>query len=197
MTINPKYLMLLRALCSVMILMLLAACAARQPTDTLAGSTAQKLVTYSIDDLVEALPEDDFSRWSGKRMHVETHFLGNEAARAYADQRLVVALDRRFDIEVVDTPASAESALNVFYTSLGTDRDSLGFFLPIGFMPGFDPAARINLITLERFHGVAEMYYFVGETGIEQRGSVIRARTRTDSLGLPIITLPINNIDRD
>ena len=184
-------------LCAAVVVALLAGCAARQPTDILAGSTAQKLVTYGIDDLVDALPEDDFANWAGKRVFVKSHFLANEAVQAYADQRLEVTLARRFDIDVVDTPLSADATLNVFYTSLGTDRDTVGFYLPLGFMPGLDPAARLNLITLERFQGVAEMYYFVGETGSETRGQVIQARTRTDSLGLPIITIPINNIDRD
>ena len=186
-----------RVVCAALSFILLAGCAARQATDTLSGSTAQKLVTYSIDDLVDALPEDDFASWSGKRMYIQTHFLANESAQAYADQRLRIALARRFGIDVVALPGAAEATLNVFYTSLGTDRDSQGFSLPLGFMPGFDPTARINLITLERFQGVAEMYYFLGESGVETRGQVIQARTRTDSLGLPIITIPINNIERD
>ena len=186
-----------RALCAVLISVLLAGCAARQPTDILAGSTAQKLVTYSIDDLVAALPDDDFAPWSGKRVVVKSHFLASEAVHAYADQRLAVALDRRFGIDVIDVPLAADATLNVFYTSLGTDRDTLGFFLPLGFMPGLDPSTTINLITLERFQGVAELYYFVGETGTETRGQVIQARIRTDSLGLPVVTIPINSINRD
>jgi len=186
-----------RALVASMIVAVIAGCAARQAGDTLAGSTAQKLVTYSIDDLIDALPENDFAPWSGKRVFVRSNFLADGAVQSYADQRLEVALARRFGIDVVDGPLGAEATLNVFYTSLGTDRDTQGFFLPIGFMPGLDPAARVNLITLERFQGVAEMYYFLGETGVETRGDVIQARTRTDSLGLPVITIPINNINRD
>lgn len=41
------------------------------------------------------------------------------------------------------------------------------------------------------------MYYFVGETGTETRGRVIQARTRSDALGLPVITIPLNRISRD
>lgn len=186
-----------RAIFTALISALLAGCAARQATDTLGGSTAQKLVTYSIDDLVDTLPEADFTAWTGKRVFIQSHFIAHTATQAYADKRLAVALDRRFGIDVVDAPGAAEATLNVFYTSLGTDRDTQGFFLPLGFMPGLDPATRVNLITLERFQGVAEMYYFIGERGTETRGQVIQARTRTDSLGLPVITIPINNIDRD
>lgn len=181
----------------VLLLFLLAGCAARQAQDSLAGSTAQKLVTYSIDDLVRALPEDDFAAWAGKRMFVRSSFLARNEARAYADQRLALELARRFDIEVVFDVESADGILNVFYTSLGTNRDTKGFFLPLGFVPGMDAETRINLITLEQFQGVAEMYYFVGKSGTETRGQVIQARTRSDALGLPIITIPINTIDRD
>lgn len=175
----------------------LAGCAARQVEDSLAGSTAQKLVTYSIDDLAAALPEQDFGIWSGKKMLLRTNFLANSDVRAYADQRLALELARRFDIDVVNDVDAADAVLNVFYTSLGTDQDTKGFYLPLGFVPGRQSDTRINLLTLEQFQGVAEMYYFVGETGTETRGSVIQARTRTDALGLPIITIPINTINRD
>jgi hypothetical protein len=193
----------------ILVVFLLAGCAARQVQDSLAGATAQKLVTYSIDDLAAALPEQHFSAWSGKKLFVQSNFLSNVDTRAsadsrlvdtraaYADRRLEVELARRFDIEVVPTADSADAILNVFYTSLGTDRDTKGFFLPLGFVPGMDADTRINLLTLEQFQGVAEMYYFVGETGTEIRGRVIQARTRSDALGLPIITIPINTIDRD
>jgi len=87
--------------------------------------------------------------------------------------------------------------LSVFYTSLGTDAGHLGFSIPLGIVPGVGEAVRINLITLEQFHGVAEMYYFLGESGTEMRGRTLQARTRTDAVGLPIITIPISNIDRD
>lgn len=185
----------------VLVLILVSGCAARQVQDSLAGSTAQKLVSYSIDDLAGALPEQHFEEWADKRMYVSSSFLANDDAHAglsrYADRRLALELARRFGIEVVAEAGSADAVLNVFYTSLGTDRDTKGFFLPLGFVPGMDADTRINLLTLEQFQGVAEMYYFVGETGTETRGRVIQARTRSDALGLPIITIPINTISRD
>lgn len=63
-------------------------------------------------------------------------------------------------------------------------------------MPGLDESTRINLITLDQFHGVAEMYYFLRAAGSEQRGDVLQARTRSDAIGLPIITIPVSSIDR-
>jgi hypothetical protein len=40
------------------------------------------------------------------------------------------------------------------------------------------------------------MYYFIGPTGTEQRGDVIQARTRSDAIGLPVITIPVSDIRR-
>lgn len=181
----------------LLLLPLLIGCAARQAQDSLSGSTAQKLVAYSIDDLAGALPETHFSAWSRKQMVLQTHLIGNEEIRRYADERLKLELQRRFDIEIIEDRQRADGVINVFYTSLATDRDTQGFFLPLGFLPGMDAEARINLITLEQFQGVAELYYFIGETGTEQRGKILHARTRSDALGLPIITIPLTNIERE
>lgn len=175
---------------------MLSACGSRQLQDSLTGSTAQRLVTHSIDQLAAELPASDFAPWSGQRIHLTSHFIDYPEIRAYADRRLAVELERRFDIEVVAESLAADAVLNVFYTSLGTDQGLLGVYLPLGFVPGMDQATRVNLITLEQFHGVAEMYYFIGESGTEHRGEFLRARARSDALGLPVITIPISNIDR-
>ncbi len=129
-------------------------------------------------------------------MRLDSNFLSHPEVQTYADRRIAVELARRFDIEVVDDAVFADATLNIFYTSLGTNRDTKGFFLPLGFIPGMAADMRINILTLEQFQGIAELYYFVGETGTETRGRVIQARTRSDAVGLPIVTIPINNIDR-
>ncbi len=177
-------------------LAMLAGCGSRQLQDSLVGSTAQRLVTHSIDDLASQLPDEDFTAYAGQRMHLESHFIQHPEIRAYADERLGVELANRFDIEIVSQYQTAEAILKVFYTSLGTDQGLHGFYVPLGFIPGLAETTRINLVTLEQFHGVAEMYYYIGETGSERRGDVIQARTRTDAIGLPIITIPISTIDR-
>ncbi len=177
-------------------LALLAGCGSRQLQDSLVGSTAQRLVTYSIDDLVSQLPDSDFAGLSGQRLYIESHFIQYPEIQAYADTRMGIELANRFDIQVVGTDEPADAKLNVFYTSLGTDQGYHGFYVPLGFIPGMSETARVNLVTLEQFHGVAEMYYYIGESGSEHRGEVIQARTRTDALGLPIITVPISTIDR-
>lgn len=176
--------------------MLLSACGTRQVRDSLSGATAQQLMTHSIDELVQRLPAGDFSALAGQRIHVTSHFLQHTEVQRYADRRLALALARQFDLEVVDDPAAADVRLTVFYTALGTDYSRSGFYIPLGAAPGQEESTEVNLITLEKFHGVAEMYYFLGPEGKEQRSEVIQARTRTDAIGLPVITIPISDINR-
>lgn len=181
---------------SLVMLLGLTACGTRQVQDSLVGATAQQLVSHGIDDLMRNLPAADFSSHTGKRIFIASHFLANTELRDYADERLRLELARRFALQAVDQAEEAELVLNVFYTALGTDQSSKGFHIPLGFMPGMHEGSRINLITLDQFHGVAEMYYFLGPTGSELRSEVLQGRTRTDAIGLPIITIPISNIDR-
>ncbi len=176
------------------LVLVLSACGSRQVEDSLVGSTAQRLVSYAIDDLAMALPEEDFAPLAGQRVVIRSHFIAHGDVRDYADQRLAMELTSRFGIEVVEEPlvaGPADHVLTVFYTSLGTDQDHQGFFLPLGFVPGVDESVRINLITLEQFHGIAEMYYYIDQS---QRSDILQVRKRTDSLGLPIITIPLNTL---
>ncbi len=184
-----------RCLLLGLMMLTLAACGSRQVQDSLAGSTAQRLVTHGIDDLVRALPESDFAPLRGSRLRLDSHFIEDGPLKTYADHRLALELRQRFGIEVV-LDGEADQLMTVFYTSLGTDQGLLGFYLPLGFVPGLAENTRINLITLEQFHGVAEMYYFLGPEDDQLRSSLLRARVRTDALGLPIITIPISNLDR-
>lgn len=173
----------------ILLALILSGCGSRQVQDSLVGSTAQRLVSYAIDDLARALPESDFSGLAGQTLIIESHFVADESLRAYADRRLAMELTSRFGIEVVNYPAMAQQVLTVFYTSLGTDQSFRGFYLPLGFVPGVDPSAQINLITLEQFHGVAELYYYLGPG---PRSDLLQGRQRNDALGLPIITIPLN-----
>lgn len=182
-------------------LVLLAGCGTRQVQDSLTGSTAQRLVSYAVDDLAQALPEKDFGPLEGKRVRVDSSFVGEAKLRDYADRRLATELRSRFGIEVVtadagadpdgDNPEEADHVLQIFYTSLGTDWDQRGFYVPLGFVPGVDQTTQIDLLTLEQFHGVAELYYYLDDERIDDP---LRARIRTDALGLPIITIPLSTL---
>ncbi len=186
----------LRLLGLIALCCLLAGCSARQVQDNLAGATAQRLVTYAIDDLVSQIPEQDFAVFRGKTLVLESHFITGDDIRSYADQRLARELNQRFGIQIILGPQlMAPHRLSVFYTALGTDQGLLGFYLPLGVVPGVEESTRINLITLEQFHGVAEMYYYIESEGQTSRGPRLLGRTRTDALGLPIITIPISSLD--
>ncbi|MGY6554863.1 MAG: hypothetical protein ACXIUM_10115 [Wenzhouxiangella sp.] len=192
--IRPFEKPLLRSACLLLAVIALSACGSRQVQDSLVGSTAQRLVSYAVDEMARALPDEDFAPLRGQRVRLVSHGIGDPALQAYADARLAVELQGRFGVQLVEGLQESDQMLQVFYTSLGTDQSLLGFFIPLGFMPGVDESTRINLITLEQFHGVVEMYYFLGPSGVEQRGEIVQARRRTDALGLPIITIPISTL---
>jgi len=169
-------------------------CATRQVQDSLSGSTAQRLVTHSIDELMESLPAGDFEKLRGQRLWLDSHFIEEGPLKAYADQRLRLALDQRFGIQVVDQATDSDAQLSVFYTSMATDQELAGFYLPIGVVPGFQEQTRVNLITLEKFHGIAELFYFIDADGVIERGPTLLTRKQTDALGLPIITIPLSRL---
>lgn len=197
----------MRSLLVVLLIALsLVGCSTRQLTGNLNGSTAQRLVTHSIDDLMYELPQDRLSELKGQRLYLETNFLQSlelkddgdqRLVKDYADKRLALALQRRFDAQLVDSEAEADQVMNVFYNSLATDQSDFGFSIPLGFIPGVGPSAKINIINLEKYHGISEMYYFIGPTGVEHRSATLQAIVRTDALGLPFITIPFSNLDRE
>ncbi|MFO7764085.1 MAG: hypothetical protein R6V61_10165 [Wenzhouxiangellaceae bacterium] len=193
-SLNSTVATALARLVAFAIMIAMAGCSSRQVQDSLVGSTAQRLVTHSIDKVVGEIPEENFADFAGQRLYIESHFIERTRFRDYADQRLAVELSRRFDVEIVDTLEDADRVIRVFYTSLGTDQGKLGFFLPLGYIPGLAETTSINLVTLEQFHGVAEMYYYFGEHGYEQRSEMLQSRVRTDAIGLPIITIPISQL---
>ncbi len=186
--------LLLRLTMLLLLTLSITACGSRQVQDSLVGSTAQRLVSYAVDELARNLPEDDFAPLRGQRVRLVSHGLVDPTLQAYADARMAVELQHRFGIQMVDGLEESDQVLRLFYTSIGTDQGLLGFYLPLGFVPGVDESTRINLITLEQFHGVVEMYYYLGAQGVEQRGEIVQVRRRTDALGLPIITIPISTL---
>jgi hypothetical protein len=191
--VNPKSTRF-RLIGLALALVILSGCGSRQVQDSLVGSTAQRLVSYAVDELAQALPEEDFGPLRGQRLRMVSHGLADPELQAYADARLAVELQRRFGIQLVEGLQPSDQMLRVFYTSIGTDQGHFGFFLPVGYIPGIDEGSRINLVTHEHFHGVVELYYFLGPQGIEKRSDIVQARKRTDALGLPIITIPISTL---
>lgn len=181
----------------VLMALTLVGCSTRHLTSNLNGSTAQRLVTHSIDDLMDKLPQERLSELKEQHVYLETNFVQASKMDDYADKRLAMALQRRFDVRLVDSEDEADQVMTVFYNSLATDQSDFGVAIPLGFVPGVDPSAKIDIITLEKYHGISEMYYFIGQTGVEHRSPTIQAVVRTDALGLPFITIPISNLERE
>lgn len=178
----------------LLVVLLMTGCATRQVQDSLGGSTAQRLVTHSIDELMDALPAEDFEPLRNHSLWLDSNFIEDGPLKQYADQRLQLALEQRFGISFAKSKNQSDARLTVFYTSLGTDQDLAGFYLPIGVIPGFQEQTQINLITLQKFHGIAELFYFIESEGLVERGTTLQRRIKTDALGLPIITIPLSGL---
>ena len=176
--------------------LILSACSTRDIQHELSGSTAQRLVAHSIDDLISQLEDPKLGELQGQKLFINSYFLEEHALKNYADKRLAVELEARFGAELVSSQGESDQVMTVFYTSLATDFDNFGISIPFGYIPGVDDSTKLNILTLEKFHGISEMYYYVGPTGTENRSKVVQAKVRTDALGLPFITIPLSNIDR-
>lgn len=176
--------------------LLITACSTRDIQHELNGSTAQRLIAHSIDDLISQLEDPNLNSLQGQKLFIQSYFLAEHPLKDYADQRLSIELKNRFGADLVSTQAESDQVMTVFYTSLATDFDNFGISIPFGYIPGMDESTTLNILTLEKFHGISEMYYYVGPTGTENRSKVVQAKVRTDALGLPFITIPLSNIDR-
>ena len=188
--------MLQRILFTLILTTLVTGCSTRQLQGSLQGSTAQRLVTHSIDDMIGAIDGEKLEALTGQKVFLRSYFLKDAPLKAYADERLSLELSKRFGADMVETQGEADAVMTVFYTSLATDLDNFGITIPVGSVPGLESYSDLNVFSLEKFHGVSEMYYFVGPTGTEHRSKVIHAKVKTDALGLPFITIPLSNIDR-
>jgi len=185
-----------KLLATLVFCFVLSACSTRDIQHELSGSTAQRLVAHSIDDLITKLVDPHLDTLQGQKVFINSYFLAEHPLKSYADKRLSIELKNRFGADVVATQAESDQVMTVFYTSLATDFDNFGISIPFGYIPGVDDSTTLNILTLEKFHGISEMYYYVGPTGTENRSKVLQAKVRTDALGLPFITIPLSNIDR-
>lgn len=184
------------ALLILAMIILMAGCSTRQVMDQYNGSTAQRLTSHSVNDMIERIPETDFSCLKGKPVYLACYFLNEIEPLAYAEKRLELELMDKYQCRVLGAPAEAEMQVHVFFTSLGTDADKFGLYTPDVAIPGFGLSS-IDLIALEMFHGITEFYYYIMDDNgsIIAKSDMIKTRVRNDSLGLPIITIPINTVD--
>lgn len=187
----------MKKLLMFLLIVFLCSCSSQQISDRYNGATEQRLLSHSINDLAEALPKTDFAAVEGKTVFVECHFLNAIEPVEYAKQRLVMELINTYNCQIVTQQSDAEVTLQIFFTALGTNLDKFGLSLPDLVVPGAGVVSSIDIIALEKFHGVTEMYYyFLDESNhIIAKGKPLKTVTRNDSLNLPIISIPINTVD--
>lgn len=181
---------------AAILIALTSACTTRQVVDDFAGATAQRLTAYSVDELMRKLPEEDFSLLKGKRVFLACHFLEEIHPLEYAKQRLALELMDTYGCTVTDDPEMADMRLEFFFTAIGTNHDKAGFKTPDFAVPGMSVMS-IDLLTLDMFHGICEGYYYIlnPEGQVLARGDKVKSVIRTDRIGLPIITIPVNDLD--
>lgn len=177
------------------VLLVLSSCSTRGVHNKYFGATEQRLVTHSLDQLVSKLPEDDFMPFKERKIYVECHFLEKNTSLEYALKRIKMEFMQKYGCTIVDSPKSADVIYDFFFTALGTDQDKVGFSTPELILPGVGTVT-IDLISLDMYHGVSELYYYITPTngGKISRGDRIRSIIRTDKLALPIISIPISTL---
>lgn len=173
-----------------------SSCSTRGVHDQYFGATEQRLVTHSLDQLISMLPEKDFMPFKQRKIYVECHFLEDSIPLKYALKRIKMEFVEKYGCTVVDSPKVANVVYDFFFTALGTDQDYMGFKTPEFIVPGAAGAVSVDLLALDMYHGVSELYYYITEpeVGKVSRGERIRSIIRTDKLSLPIISIPISTL---
>ncbi len=182
----------------MILLLSLTACSTRQVVDKLNGSTAQRLVTLSVDQLIGELPESPLSELQNAKVWMNTHFIREDPIHTYASARMKAEIDKRHQVIWADSEKGAEKVIDVFFTSLATDQDSLGFSLPVPTVTTeSNEIGRIDIVALNMYHGVSELYFYVRDnaTKVVVKAERSKAHIRTDKLILPIISIPISTLD--
>ena len=176
---------------------LLASCSTRQVVDSLEGSTEQRLVTHSINRVISKLPEDPLLKVDGKKLYMDTHFITEHPLVDYATARMRAEIDMRHNVVWVDSKDKAEMYLNVFFTSLGTDKDSFGLSIPLPVQGDGTEVATLDIFSLKMFHGISEMYFYLSDL----EGNTVdfvgneKAQIRSDTVSTPFISFPLNTMD--
>ena len=177
-------------------MLVLAGCTTRQVSSTLEGSTAQRLVTFSIDKFIEGLAEQpEIAALAGQTVHLRVHFLKDHQLLDYADRLLTAQLQIVHKVKIAERTEPAQYDIDVFFNSIGTDSDDFGLSVPtLGLVPTGD--GRIDILTLDMFHGITEGYAIIeADNGDIQQTDRVLARIRRDDVSTPFISFPLNQLD--
>lgn len=188
---------LTRICCIATICFTMSACSTRESADQYRGSTSQRLLTYSINELVSDLPDDSFTELGSQSIYVRTHFISKTEALVYAEQRLKMELASRFKLNLVDSAADADMEFDFFFTSLGTDQDVYGLSVPVFWVSTDGEMPSLDILAVRMYHGVSEMYYFIKDkkTGVTTAHDGSIARSRSDKFSTPFFSFPIDSLE--
>ena len=174
----------------------LAGCSTREVVDPLAGSTAQRLVTYSLDQFIdELMAQPEIAEMQGESVALGVYFLSEHPLMEYATRLITAQMQLTHDIKVAAPDESPALGLDVFFNSIGTDNDDFGLSVPtLGFGGSADS---VNILALDMYHGITEGYAIVTSAdsgGIEKTERVL-ARIRRDNVSTPVIDFPVNQLE--
>lgn len=172
-------------------------CATRQTSDTVSGSTAQRLVTYSLEKFVtELVSQPELAVVTGTQTRLNVHFLKNHPLMDYTEELLKYHLVTKHNVELTDNTTSPRYEINVFFNSIGTDYDTYGLSVPTLGLAA-TPNSRISLLAIDMFHGVTEGYATVKNTQTNKttKSTRLLARVRADNVATPILDFPINQLE--
>lgn len=194
---RKRHKILIRPVFLLLAVCLSAGCSTRQLSDTVNGSTAQRLVTYSLEKFVQNLAsQKELNVLKGRKVLLTVNFVDDHSLLDYATQLLRYKLESRYEVEFTDNVELAQYEMNVFFNSIGTDHDSFGLSLPgLGLSTSAD--SRISILSIDMFHGITEGFAVLKntESAVSDRTRRILARVRADNVTTPIIEFPITQLD--
>lgn len=175
---------------------MLIGCATRQVSDSLEGSTGQRLVTYSLEKFIVELADQPELSLKNYAVHLQIHFLDDHPMVGYASRLLAKQLELVHGIQVKADNEPADFQIDVFFNSLGTDQDNIGFSIPtFGLVASTDN--RLQLLALDMYHGVTEGHAMVQPKGggSIRRTRRILSRVRADNVSTPLLDFPVNQLE--
>ncbi len=191
--------------CIFSILLTLSACSTRQAGERFTGSTEQRLVTYSIQQMAKNVAGESLSELQDQTVVFESHFVIHNQVQHYAEERVKTELTDKFNVKFISSSEFTETEpskqpqyrLKLFFTSLGTDRDQAGFSVPIINLAEPERSTSISVLAIDMYHGIAECNYYLQDIKSNKviRSGTVNARVKTDKFTTPIFGFPISDID--
>lgn len=171
----------------------LYSCSARQVVSVYEGSTAQRLITYSINRSVEDFPVRALRLMRGEKVYIELNYLEGMTGHTYLRHRIVAELNNK-GIDVVEDKSKATMIMDVFCTSLGTDNSYSGVNTPA--IPTiFGTLPTIKLFGVDLYRGITQFYFFLyNKSGtVKMKSKIVKGEAKSDEYNLFFFTLHVSS----